>query len=67
MDATPNRIFKYNGARWIEVNRGVTEIHLTEKYLQFLVDKIATGEYDVEMLTDNEQVAVEKYIKDQAT
>jgi len=65
VDATPNRIFKYNGARWIEVNRGITETHLTNDYLQFLVNKIATGEYDLDMLTDNEQLAIEKFIQNQ--
>ena len=65
VDATPNRIFKFNGVRWIEVNRGITETHLTNEYMQFLVDKIATGEYDLDMLTDNEQVAIEKFIQNQ--
>jgi hypothetical protein len=65
VDSLPNRIFKYNGVRWIEVNRGITESHLTDQYLQFLVNKLATGEYDLDMLTDNEQLAVEKFIRNQ--
>jgi hypothetical protein len=65
VDATPNRVFKFNGMRWIQLNRGITESYLTDQYLQFLVDKIATGEYDLEMLTDNEQDAIEKFIKKQ--
>lgn len=66
VDATPNRVFKFNGMRWIQLNRGVSESYLTDQYLQFLVDKIATGEYDLDMLTDNEQDAVEKFVKKQS-
>jgi len=67
VDTTPNKVFKYNGVRWIEVNRGITESYLTDEYLQFLVDKIATGEYDLDTLTENEQIAIEKYIQNQNT
>ena len=65
VDAVPNRVYKFNGARWIETNKQITDTHLSENYLQFLVDRIATGEYDPELLTSNEQDAVEKFIKSQ--
>jgi hypothetical protein len=64
VDVTPNKIYKYNGVRWVETSRDITDTHLSnEDYLQFLVDKIATGEYDPEILTENEQDAVQNYIK----
>jgi hypothetical protein len=44
-DSIPNRVFKYNGNQWIETNRELTDSYLSnEKYLTFLVEKIATGE-----------------------
>ena len=62
-DSIPNRVFKYNGNQWIETNRELTDSYLSnEKYLTFLVDKISTGEYDPELLTDQEQDAVADYI-----
>jgi len=64
VDVVPNRIYKFNGVRWIETQRDLSDTHLTnDDYLQFLVDKIATGEYDPEILTENEQDAVQNYIK----
>jgi hypothetical protein len=65
VDAIPNRVFKYNGSRWIEINRSNTDGYLTDNYLQFLVDKIATGEYDLDLLTQAEQTALEEYINKQ--
>jgi hypothetical protein len=65
VDVIPNQVYKHNGARWIKTNKEITDTHLNSEYLQFLVDRIATGEYDPELLTINEQDAVEKFIKSQ--
>jgi hypothetical protein len=63
IDSIPNRVFKYNGTQWIETNRELAESYLSnEKYLTFLVEKIATGEYDPELLTDHEQDAIAEHI-----
>jgi hypothetical protein len=67
VDTIPNRVYKYNGVRWIETPRGSTDSYLNDNYLQFLVDKISSGEYDPELLTPNEQDALEKYINGQKT
>jgi hypothetical protein len=62
-DTIPNRVFKNNGNQWIETNRDLTGSYLSnEKYLTFLVEKIATGEYDPELLTDQEQDAIADHI-----
>lgn len=64
VDSIPNRVFKYNGRTWVETNRSITDTYLSNnEYLQFLVEKISTGEYDPEMLTDQEQDAIAQYIK----
>lgn len=66
VDNNPNRVFKYNGRNWIEINRSITDTYLSSnEYLQFLVEKISTGEYDPELLTEPEQDAVTQYIKNQ--
>ena len=62
-DFIPNVVYKYNGARWIEVNRQFTDSYLTnDAYIEFLISKIATGEYDPDLLSDAEQDAVQKYV-----
>ena len=66
VDTLPNRVFKFNGRKWIEVNRENSETYLNNtKYLQYLIDKISTGEFDPEMLTDMEQDAVAQHIRQQ--
>jgi hypothetical protein len=66
VDALPNRVFKFNGYKWIEVNRDRTDTHLTNpEYIQFLIDKIASGEYDIDLLTDSERSMIEEHINGQ--
>ena len=65
VDVIPHRIFKFNGRKWIEVNRENTDSHLSEDgYIQHLIEKIANGEYDPDYLTPVEQDAIAQYIKD---
>lgn len=66
VDALPNRVFKFNGYKWIEVNRERTDTHLTNpEYIQFLIEKIASGEYDVDLLSDSERGMIEEHINGQ--
>ena len=63
VDNIPNRVFKFNGAKWIESN--TSDAHLSNpEYLQHLIEKIASGEYDPDLLTENEQDAISNHIKD---
>jgi flagellar basal body-associated protein FliL len=63
-DYIPNKVFKFNGKNWVEVNKNITETYLSnENYLSFLVEKIGTGEYDPELLTPQEQDAITQHIK----
>jgi hypothetical protein len=65
VDTIPNRVFKFNGVKWIEINRSNSDTHLTNpEYLQHLIEKIASGEYDPDLLTENEQDAISNHIKD---
>jgi hypothetical protein len=63
VDAYPNRIYKFNGKKWIETSRENSNSQLSPDYLEFLISKLATGEYDPEMLTQNEQDAITDHIK----
>lgn len=64
IDTFPNRVLKFNGKQWIELNRATTEAYLSnDQYLQFLVEKIATGEYDPELLTAQEEDAIREHIQ----
>jgi hypothetical protein len=64
VDVIPHRIFKFNGRKWIEVNRENTDSHLSEDaYLQHLIEKIASGEYDPDHLTPIEQEVIAQFIQ----
>ena len=64
VDVTPNRVYKYNGSKWIETSKNTSSTYLANNdYLQFLTDRIASGEYDPDLLTADEQDAVEKFLK----
>jgi len=64
VDTVPHRVYKNNGTKWMEVDKESTGAYLgNTKYLQSLMEKIANGEYDPDLLTDYEQEAIASYIK----
>ena len=64
VDSLPNRVYKYDGHRWMEANKTNTISYLSQpNYIEFLVNKISTGEYELDSLTDSEQQAVEDYLR----
>lgn len=66
VDSLPNRVFKFNGKQWLELNREKTESYLfNERYIQHLVDKLSTGEYDPELLTEAEKESIGEFLKGQ--
>lgn len=63
-DYLPSKQFKWNGAKWIEVDKNITDaLAYNEQYIQHLVDKLSSGEYDLDDLTDTEQLQVAEYLK----
>jgi hypothetical protein len=56
----PSRLFKYNGNKWIEVDKSLTDSYAyNNAYIEYLVDKIDRGEYDPELLSPAEQQQIE--------
>ena len=56
IDSYPNQLYKFNGSRWIEVDKSLSDLYTyDEAYMDYLIAKIASGEYDAELLTDNER------------
>jgi len=63
-DYTPHCVFKYNGTKWILIDKSINSVYLGNTiYLQSLMEKIAAGEYDPDLLTDYEQDAIANFIK----
>ena len=65
VDQMPNRVYKFEGKSWIEVQKEVSDTYLyDEEYIKHLVAKIQTGEYDVDLLSDSERQQIEIYLTD---
>jgi len=63
-DVLPHKVFKFNGTKWVEINKEVSGSYLSNtNYLQYLMDKISTGEYDPEFLTGFEQDSITALIQ----
>lgn len=62
-DFKPSRLFKWNDLKWIEVNKKSTDVfNYNDAYIQFLVEKITTGEYSVDDLSEIELQQVQTAI-----
>jgi hypothetical protein len=60
VDRLPSVVYKYNGKDWMEVDKNLTDSYTYDiAYIDHLIERIASGEYDAEFLseTESEQVA----------
>lgn len=62
-DVLPHVVFKFNGKKWIEVDKSLNSSYVQYiPYIQYLIQKIESGEYDTESLTDNEREEIENHL-----
>jgi hypothetical protein len=58
-DAVPNRLFKHNGRTWIELDKTISDSYTYDiAYIDYLIDRIALGEYDPDLLSESESEQV---------
>jgi hypothetical protein len=63
VDMLPNRVYKFGGDKWIEINKEQSDVYLyNEEYVRHLISKIETGEYDLELLSEKEKAQIEDYL-----
>jgi hypothetical protein len=63
-DVLPTRLYKYNGQKWIEVNKELTDSYVfNDAYIEYLMDMIVSGEYDQDLLTEAERNQIESRLK----
>jgi hypothetical protein len=63
VDSLPNKVYKFDGTRWIVVNKEQSTSYLyDQEYIKYLVEKIDKGEYDIELLSDSEKQQIEEYL-----
>ena len=63
-DYLPSRLFKFNGDTWIETSKTLSNSYVYDtKYVEYLIDKLQTGEYELEDLEDQEQEQIRDYLQ----
>jgi hypothetical protein len=64
VDYLPNKLFKHNGFKWIEVDKDKTDSYTyDEQYIQYLIEKIRSGEYEIDQLSETEQDLVAQQLQ----
>ena len=63
VDSVPTKLYKYNGRRWIELDKSITDSYISDDYVRYLISKIRTGEYNVDELTDAESDRIREFLK----
>jgi hypothetical protein len=64
VDSMPNVLYKFNGAHWIIVDKTLTDNYTyDDAYIEHLIAKLTSGEYDPDMLSDAEADAIARRVK----
>ena len=59
VDQLPSVVYKYNGSNWMEVDKNLTDSYTYDTaYIDHLIERISSGEYDAELLSDTEREQV---------
>jgi len=68
VDYLPTKLFKYNGRQWIEVDKNTTDTYSYDNdYINYLIEKISSGEYDPELLSEGEKAQLADVLKRDVT
>jgi hypothetical protein len=63
-DVMPNNVYKFNGKKWIEVDKQMNASYLQyTPYIQYLIQKLESREYDADLLTDNESEEISRHVQ----
>ena len=66
VDYLPSKVFKWNSQKWIEVDKNSSDTFAyNEAYIQHLIEKLGSGEYDPELLNDAERSQLEQQLRNQ--
>jgi hypothetical protein len=63
VDQLPNKVYKFDGVRWIELVKSESIDSLNDEYIQYLIAQIDSGAYPVDLLTEREKSRIEEYLK----
>jgi hypothetical protein len=59
VDQLPSVVYKFNGTDWILVDKNLTDNYTYDTaYIDHLIARLETGEYEIELLTDSERAQI---------
>jgi hypothetical protein len=64
IDNLPTILYKFNGTQWIKVNKNLSDSYVyDDAYISHLIEKIGSGEYDPDLLSDIEREHISAKLK----
>jgi hypothetical protein len=64
VDQMPNVLYKFNGVHWIITDKNLTDNYAyDDAYIEHLIAKLTSGEYDPDMLSDAEADAIARRVR----
>jgi hypothetical protein len=64
VDRLPTVLYKFNGRDWIEIDKEISNSYVyQDSYIDHLIAKIGSGEYDPDLLSDTEREAIAQRLK----
>jgi hypothetical protein len=65
VDRLPSVLYKFNGNIWIEVDKALSDQHAYDRaYIDHLIEKIESGEYDLDLLSEAERTSIEQRLNE---
>lgn len=55
VDTLPNKLFRWTGANWMQLDKKITDTYLNEDYVEHLTWLVEQGYLEIEYLTEQEQ------------
>jgi hypothetical protein len=64
VDQLPTVLYKFNGKDWIQVDKSLTDNYTYDTaYIDHLIEKISSGELDIELLSDSEREQITQQLQ----
>tara|TARA_B100001057_G_scaffold471947_1_gene534744 strand:+ start:954 stop:1172 length:219 start_codon:yes stop_codon:yes gene_type:complete len=67
VDTLPNKLFRYTGTNWMQLDKEITDTYLNTEYVEHLTDQVVKGFTDIEDLTVQEQEEVNNAIQSRSS
>jgi hypothetical protein len=68
VDMLPSVVYKFNGTDWISIDKNSTDSYTYDNaYIDHLIQRIAAGQYDPELLSEGEREQVQQRLENNQT